>query len=215
MTQEELMRGIQRLAANGNDEKGGERTISALIHQTGMTLSQRGQNLLPASLQVDYANRVHRPALTTIAILPAISYFLRVNDGSIGLTLTQKLVTTGYTAVVTPGRGTCGAAGRKRDVSREVLSAITAALGVKLKLQRAVGSTYWTNQGNVRRGIALWWKTRLRCRIIVFIFCMVSRSEDQEESCPNTLTYRSEAMRRTREVLQWAKKWTKKGPVNI
>jgi hypothetical protein len=76
-----------------------------------MTLSQRGQNLLPASLQVEYANRVHRPALTTTAILPAISYFLRVNDGSIGLTLTQKLVTTRYTAVVTPGGETCGAAG--------------------------------------------------------------------------------------------------------
>jgi hypothetical protein len=40
---------------------------------------------------------------TTAAILPAIAYFLRVNDSSIGLTLTQKLVTTGYSAVVTPG----------------------------------------------------------------------------------------------------------------
>ncbi len=105
------MRGIQRLAANGNDEKRGVRVISALIHQAGMTLSQRGQNLLPASLQVEYANRVHRPALTSTTILPAISYFLRVNDGSIELILTQKLVTTGYTAVVTPGGGTCGAAG--------------------------------------------------------------------------------------------------------
>jgi hypothetical protein len=27
--------------------------------------------------------------------------------------------------------------------------------------QGAVGSTYWTNQGNVRRGIAVWWKTGL------------------------------------------------------
>ncbi len=34
-----------------------------------------------------------------------------MNDSSIGLTLTQKLVTTGYSAVVTPGGGTCGAAG--------------------------------------------------------------------------------------------------------
>ncbi len=33
-----------------------------------------------------------------------------MNDG-IGLTLIQKLVITGYTAVVTPGGGTCGAAG--------------------------------------------------------------------------------------------------------
>ncbi len=105
------MRGIQRLAANGNDEKGGVRATSALIHQTGKTLSQRGQNLLSAPLQVEYANRVHRPALTTTAMLPAMSYFLSVNDGSIGLTLIQKLVTTGYTAVVTPGGGTCGAAG--------------------------------------------------------------------------------------------------------
>jgi hypothetical protein len=106
-----MVRGIQRLAANGNDEKGGVRAISALIHQTSMTLSQMGQNLLPATLQVEYANRVRRPALTTTAIMPVISYFLRVDDGSIGLTLTQKLVTTGYTAVVTPGGGTCEAAG--------------------------------------------------------------------------------------------------------
>ncbi len=95
----------------GNDEKGGVRAISALIHQAGMTLSQRGQNLLPATLQVEYTNSVHRPAFTTTAVMPAISYFLRVNDSSIGLTLTQKLVTTGYTAVVTPGGETCGAAG--------------------------------------------------------------------------------------------------------
>jgi hypothetical protein len=27
--------------------------------------------------------------------------------------------------------------------------------------QGAVGSTYWTSQGNVRRGIAVWWKTGL------------------------------------------------------
>jgi len=201
---EEMVRGIQRLAANGNDEKGGVRAVSALIHQTGMTLSQRGQDLLPETLKAEYTNRVPRPPPATTAILPAIAYFLRVNDSSIGLTVTQKLVTTGYCAVVTPGGGTCGAAGlliglightseplelairevghkaiiktlntrmeeveesqrgehrlrilrqdyglsqkateeewsaniRKRDVSLEVskLSAITAALGVKLKL---------------------------------------------------------------------------------
>ncbi len=76
--------------------------VSALIHQTGMTLSH---NLLPEMLKVEYANRVHRPPPTTTAILPAISYFLRVNDSIIGLTLTQKLVTTEYCAVVTPGGG--------------------------------------------------------------------------------------------------------------
>ncbi len=86
--------GILSLAANGNDEKGGVRAISAFVHQTGMTLSQ---SILSAPLQIEYANKVHRPALTTTAILPAISYFLRVNDGN--------------TAVVTPGGGTCGAAG--------------------------------------------------------------------------------------------------------
>jgi len=107
-----MVEGILKLADNnGNDEKGGIRAISALIHQTGMVLSQRGQNRLPATLQEEYTNRVHRPALTNTAIIPAISYFLRVNDSSIGLTLTQKLATTGYTAVDTPGGGTCGAAG--------------------------------------------------------------------------------------------------------
>ena len=201
---EEMVIGILKLAQNGQDEKGGIRAMSALIHQTGIVLSQRGLNRLPATLQEEYANRVHRPALTNTATIPAISHFLRVNDSSIGLTLTQKLVTTGYTAVVTPGGGTCGAASlliglightseplelairevghkavtkilntrmeaveesqrgerrlailrdefglsqkateeewssdiRKRDVALEVseLSAITAALGVKLKL---------------------------------------------------------------------------------
>jgi hypothetical protein len=111
---EEMVRGIQRLAANGNDEKGGVRAVSALIHQTGLTLSQRGQDLLPETLKVEYINRVHRPPPITTAILPAIAYFLRVNDSSIGLTLTQKLVTTGYCAVVMPGGGTCGAAGTDR-----------------------------------------------------------------------------------------------------
>jgi hypothetical protein len=57
-----MVRGIQRLAANGNDEKGGVRAVSALINQTGMTLSQRGQNLLPETLKAEYANRVHRLA---------------------------------------------------------------------------------------------------------------------------------------------------------
>ncbi len=37
---EEMVRGIQKLAANGNDEKGGARAVSALIHQTGMTLTR-------------------------------------------------------------------------------------------------------------------------------------------------------------------------------
>jgi hypothetical protein len=76
-----------------------------------MTLSQRGQDLLPETLKVEYTNRVPRPPPATTAILPAIAYFLRVNDSSIGMTVTQKLVTTGYCAVVTPGGGTCGAAG--------------------------------------------------------------------------------------------------------
>jgi hypothetical protein len=81
-----MVRRIQKLAANGNDEKGGQRAVSALIHQTGMTLSQRGQNLLPETLKIEYANRVHRLPPTTTAILPAISYFLRVNDrGLLGL----------------------------------------------------------------------------------------------------------------------------------
>jgi hypothetical protein len=62
-------------------------------------------------VKAEYANRVHRPAPTTTAILPAISHFFRVNYSSIGLTLAQKLVTTGYTAVATPGGGTCGVAG--------------------------------------------------------------------------------------------------------
>ena len=91
---EEMVRGIQRLAANGNDEKGGVRAVSALIHQTGMTLSQRGQDLLPETLKVEYTNRVPRPPPAPTAILPALAYFLRMNDSSIGLTVTQKLVTT-------------------------------------------------------------------------------------------------------------------------
>ncbi len=41
---------------------------------------------------------------TTRAILPAISYLLRVKDSSLGLILNQKLVTTGYCAVVTHAR---------------------------------------------------------------------------------------------------------------
>ena len=103
---EEMVIGILKLAENGQDEKGGIRAMSALIHQTGIVLSQRGLNRLPATLQEEYANRVHRPAITSTAIIPAISHFLRVNDSSIGLTLTQKLVTTGFTAVDTPGGGT-------------------------------------------------------------------------------------------------------------
>ncbi len=59
-------------------------------------------------MKAEYANRVHRPATTTTAILPAISHFFRVNYSSI---VNQKLVTTGYTAVATPGGGTCGVAG--------------------------------------------------------------------------------------------------------
>jgi hypothetical protein len=69
---EEMVQGTQKLAANGNDEKWGVRAVSALIHQTGMTLSQRGQNLLPETLKVEYANS---PPPTTTAIFPAISYF--------------------------------------------------------------------------------------------------------------------------------------------
>ncbi len=50
-----MVRDIQKLAANGNDEKGGVRAVSALIHQTGMKLSQREQNLLPETLNAEYA----------------------------------------------------------------------------------------------------------------------------------------------------------------
>ena len=39
---EEMVKGIIKLAENGHDEKGSIRAISALIHQTGITLSQRG-----------------------------------------------------------------------------------------------------------------------------------------------------------------------------
>ena len=107
---EEMVKGILKLAENGQDEKGGVRAMSALIHQTGIVLSQRGLNRLPAQLQEAYLSRVPRPALTNTETIPTISHFLRTNDSSIGLTLTQKLITTGYTAVVTPGGGTCGAA---------------------------------------------------------------------------------------------------------
>ena len=39
---EEMVKGILKLAENGQDEKGGVRAMSALIHQTGIVLSQRG-----------------------------------------------------------------------------------------------------------------------------------------------------------------------------
>ncbi len=48
--------------------------------------------------------------------------------------------------------------------------------------QGAVGSTYWTSQGNVRRGLAVWWKTGLDVAPLpdnCFNFCLGSRSEDQ------------------------------------
>ena len=86
----------------------------------------------------------------------------------------------------------------------------------------AVGSTYWTSQGNVRRGIALWWQTGLDVAPLPdncfnFLHGFKIRGPGKGNDLVGAVVYLSFRCdeKETREVLQWAKKLTKQGPVMI
>jgi hypothetical protein len=87
--------------------------------------------------------------------------------------------------------------------------------------QGAVGSTYWTSQGNVRRGIAVWWKTGLDVvplpdNCFTFIFGFKIRGPGKGNDLVGAVVYLSFlGEEKTKEVLQWAKKWAKQGPAMI
>ena len=88
--------------------------------------------------------------------------------------------------------------------------------------QGAVGSTYWTNQGNVRRGIAVWWKTGLDVtplpdNCFSFLYGFKIRGQGKGNDLVGAVVYLSFRgdEKETREVLQWARKWAKQGPVMI
>jgi len=108
-----MVQGILQIAKNGKDETGGPRAISALIHQSNVVLTKKALEQLPQRIQAEYTSRTPCPcpSPTNTTVIHAMSSFLRANDSSIGLTLTQKLATSEYIAVNTPGAGTCGAAG--------------------------------------------------------------------------------------------------------
>ena len=88
--------------------------------------------------------------------------------------------------------------------------------------QGAVGSTYWTSQGNVRRGIAVWWKTGLDVVPLLdncfnFMYGFKIRGPGKGNDLVGAVVYLSflGEEKETKEVLQWAKKWAKQGPVMI
>jgi hypothetical protein len=85
--------------------------------------------------------------------------------------------------------------------------------------QEAVESTYWTSQGNVRRGIAVWWKTGLDVAPLPdncfnFLFGFKIRGPGKGNDLVGAVVYLSFLgdEKETKEVLQWAKKWAKQGP---
>jgi hypothetical protein len=93
---------------------------------------------------------------------------------------------------------------------------------VPVGTQGAVGSTYWTSQINVRWGIAVWWKTGLDVAPLPdncfnFFFGFKIRGPGKGNDLVGAVIYLSFLgdEKETKEVLQWAKKWAKQGPIMI
>ena len=85
-----------------------------------------------------------------------------------------------------------------------------------------MGNTYWTDQGTVRRGIALWWKTGLDVaplpdNCFTFLFGFRIRGGGKGNDLIGAIVYLSFLGNETetREVVKWAKKWSKQAPIMI
>ena len=85
-----------------------------------------------------------------------------------------------------------------------------------------MGNTYWTDQGTVRRGIALWWKTGLDVaplpnNCFTFLFGFRIRGVGKGNDLIGAIVYLSFLGNETetREFVKWAKKWSKQAPIMI